>query len=313
MAINSYPLIFKKRVCEYYNENKDSIKISEILKIFNVSVGTLYNWINKYKNNNLHEKVKYNKESKFTPEIKCFIRNYIMVYPNFDYKIIIKKVIQKYKIDISKSSLYSIIEKLNFTRKKFKKSIIPNKEQFKNKIKSFKEKISKVPLNKIISIDETSIDTHTTSEYGWCEKGTKIKKIYNRSRIKYTIISAINNKKVILNKIIKGTANAIDFKEFIEEVVKNIKSKHYLLMDNARIHHSNIFKEYIDKTNHEIIYNIPYSPEFNPIEMVFSKFKSIIAKKDNSVYEKIIKNIKYAFNKITKNNLEKFYEKSLIF
>ena len=79
----------------------------------------------------------------------------------------------------------------------------------------------------------------------------------------------------------------------------------YLLMDNARIHHSRIVLDYIDTTNHQIIYNVPYCPEYNPIELVFSKFKSIIRKKIINNNTNLIKNIKIAFNKITKKRFNK--------
>ena len=52
--------------------------------------------------------------------------------------------------------------------------------------------------------------------------------------------------------------------------------KYYFLLDNARIHHYKKLKEYIKKTNIEFIYNVPYMPEFNPIELVFKDFKTYL-------------------------------------
>ncbi len=40
-------------------------------------------------------------------------------------------------------------------------------------------------------------------------------------------------------------------------------------MDNARIRHNKILKEYMMNNNINSIYNIPYSPEYNPIEKIF--------------------------------------------
>lgn len=126
--VNCYPLLYKIRVCEYYFEYKCTQHISDILSIFKISNGTLYNWIIKYTKGELIEKKPYNKISIFTPEIKCYIRAYIIKYSNFYYKNLIKAVKRKYKIIICKTSLYDIINKLNITRKKYKKRIIPNKK-----------------------------------------------------------------------------------------------------------------------------------------------------------------------------------------
>ena len=85
-------------------------------------------------------------------------------------------------------------------------------------------------------------------------------------------------------------------------------------MDNARIHHSKIVKEYMYKTKNEIIFNAPYSPEMNPIEHLFSKIKGIIRnKKTNTETKKLIKNIKKALSKVTQKEIENYYKKSLNF
>ena len=44
-------------------------------------------------------------------------------------------------------------------------------------------------------------------------------------------------------------------------------------MDNAGIHKKPCVKEWWPKLNMEPIWNIGYSPEFQPIEAVFSKVK----------------------------------------
>lgn len=126
--INCYPLIYKKRVCEYYFEHKYVQKISEIVKLFKIANGTLYNWINKYTRDILVEKKSYIKTSKYTPEIKCFIRSYIIKHIDFDYKKLITSIKHKYKLIASQSMIYSIINNMNITHKKFKKRIIPNQK-----------------------------------------------------------------------------------------------------------------------------------------------------------------------------------------
>ncbi|ARF09407.1 HTH and integrase core domain protein [Indivirus ILV1] len=305
--VNCYPLIYKIRVCEYYLQYKQEKSITEILKIFNISNGTLYSWVNKYTQGILNEKKPYNKKSIVTPEIKCYIRNYIMKHANFYYKNLLKSIKKKYNIQISKSLLYDIIGKMNITRKKFKQRIIPNKNKYKLMIKQFKNKIKGISQDDIISVDETSINTHISLDYGWSEKGTKIIKVHKKSRITYTVISAISNKSILHNVVIKGSSNAESFKQFIMKVVGNTNKPKYLLMDNARIHHSKIVKDYIDTTNSRIIYNVPYSPEYNPIEMIFSKVKRIIKTKNNSSDRILKNNIHKSFKKVTISDLKNCY------
>ena len=45
-------------------------------------------------------------------------------------------------------------------------------------------------------------------------------------------------------------------------------------MDNMRVHHSRVSKEAYKELDLTPIFNIAYSPQFNPIESVFSMIKS---------------------------------------
>jgi transposase len=135
-----------------------------------------------------------------------------------------------------------------------------------------------------------------------------------KQRIRYSVISAVSNRKVINTKIIKGSVNSIMFIEFIKEVIDKIKDNNVLFMDNARIHHSKLFTEYMKTVKNKILYNVPYCSELNPIEMVFSQVKSIVHKKDNNENsQKLQNNIRNGFNKITQENLKGYYKKSLTF
>jgi transposase len=45
-------------------------------------------------------------------------------------------------------------------------------------------------------------------------------------------------------------------------------------MDNMRVHHSRLAKEMYEKLKLVPLFNIAYSPQFNPIECVFSMMKA---------------------------------------
>jgi len=92
----------------------------------------------------------------------------------FLYKKLITLIKKKFKVNISKSSLYYTLKKLNITRKRYRcKYIYKRRNIHAEEIKSFKQKIKQVNQNDIISIDETHIDTHINSVYEWNRKGKK--------------------------------------------------------------------------------------------------------------------------------------------
>jgi transposase len=287
---------FKEHILKLYHSR--IFKVSELLKIGNISNGTLYNWIKSY--NLLRKPI--NRKSKITCEIRCYIFSTIMKNNTFNWRYLIKSVNLKFKTKISKSYLYLIIKKLNLTKKKCRKrNIFKSKDKWMNDEKNFKKRISKCKIDDIISIDETSIDTLITNNYGWNIKGKRIlKKNFNVKRIRWTLICGISNRKIVSKMLIKGSAKKENFNEFMKGLPKN---KNYL-MDNARIHHNKDLKLMF---KNRIIYNVPYSPETNPIEMFFSELKSNL-RKELLINEKTI--IK-CINKCNNKNLNKYFHHSL--
>ncbi len=49
-------------------------------------------------------------------------------------------------------------------------------------------------------------------------------------------------------------------------------------MDNARIHHRTTLRELVETAGCHILYLPPYSPDFNPIELLWSWFKDNVRK-----------------------------------
>jgi transposase len=301
----TYSNDFKKLVIDCYYSNKYSIK--QLLELFKISNGTLFNWINGQLGNSRKRK------SKFTELLKEYIKKYVMARINFNYRLLLNRLKLIFKITISKSSIYNILKSIGITKKKLYKRYIPKQLTHKyNKLKNdLKESLNKIN-KKIISIDECSVDTHINNNFGWGSKGKRINIIKRQPKIRYTLICAISETKIEHYKIIKSSANSIVFTEFINELTSNINDEPLnILLDNARIHHSRYLKEHINN-NINFIYNVPYTPEYNPIEQMFSKLKFLL-RKSNITNQNVIKKIKLSLKKITTNNLIGYFRNSFRF
>lgn len=68
-------------------------------------------------------------------------------------------------------------------------------------------------------------------------------------------------------------------------------------MDNMRIHHAKAVKAVVEELKINVTFLPPYSPDLNPIEMMWSKIKAILRKmKIRTVYE-LDSGINFAFLK----------------
>ena len=76
------------------------------------------------------------------------------------------------------------------------------------------------------------------------------------------------------HKIFDNSVNIPKFKEFLQELrAMNGEDKIALLMDNLSAHRSEKSKAEMARLGFRTIFNVPYSPELNPIEFTFSKIK----------------------------------------
>ena len=122
---------------------------------------------------------------------------------------------------------------------------------------------------------------------------------------------AISNKEIMLYAIYEKSVNGENYINFIKELIEKYGNGYTLLMDNAAIHKTKKFQDYSKHENINILYNIPYNPETNPIKMLFCPIKKNIKLNDTSTIINIEKSIEnYIFN-INETVLIKMFNKSL--
>lgn len=84
---------------------------------------------------------------------------------------------------------------------------------------------------------------------------------------------------IIGYKILDGGFDRTHFFDFIENMILEgkLSSDMVLVMDNVRFHHVNEIKELLRINLIQFVYLPSYSPQFNPIENVFSVLKSKVS------------------------------------
>ena len=236
-----------------------------------------------------------------------FVKRSLCLNPYQIQTEMLEKINKKFNLDLSLNIIKKILKILNYTKKKASRRFY-NKDLKKHKHnkREFKKKIKKINKDDIICLDEVGITRDTYNAFGYCHS-TKRLEYYvdiNSIRIKRSLIVAISNEKVIQYEVLKDkNVNGEIFKKFIEDLTKKIKNK-YILMDNINFHKSKNIAEIIEKSNNKILFIPPYSPEFNPIEKVFSVFKAYINKKINPTtkFKNINSIIELFFEKTTNFN-----------
>ena len=310
--VNNYSIGFKYTAVKLYLKIESIRKVSLLL---DCSKSSIQRWVEEYFETGEIKKEYKQRKSKFTTEILNFIKDLIKNNITITLAKISKKVNKQYKINASISHLYYIIKyKLKLTHKQLRSKYYPLKKLptlKKDKYEYYKE-LKKIGIDNIISIDETGFYLNMKKANGRCLKGSRCyDTIYTYPFVKFNFICAIKNGKIIGYKLYKDRCgiDAEKFSAFYDECIKNKYKKHLIILDNARFHKSQFVKDNIYNSNNKIIYSLPYNPNLNPIENLFSQLKSHIKNRSPDNYEQLKSDLDYIIkNKVLKEHLENYFK-----
>lgn len=92
-----------------------------------------------------------------------------------------------------------------------------------------------------------------------------------------TFVGAIRARGWVAPLVVDGAINGRIFLAWVEQhLVSQLKPDDVVIMDNLSSHKVAGVAEAIEEAGATLHYLPPYSPDFNPIELAFSKFKRLI-------------------------------------
>jgi len=194
------------------------------------------------------------------------------------------KINEEYQINVSQTTISKYIKGFHFSVKRLhliaQASTKPALEISRREYSSWFLQRHNDRRN-LIFIDETGFQVVMRRFYGRSLKGTRACNVVPaiRSRNK-TVIAAISENELLLYNTPDCSGNRDSFLDFITNLCDHLNSKFLkeciLIMDNASFHRCSEIQQTIIRRGHELKFLPPYSPYFNPIECLFSQWKSIV-------------------------------------
>jgi len=179
----------------------------------------------------------------------------------------------------SQSFISSALKKVGITRKRL--SLVPierNSPRLIEMRKVYGHAMNDITLDRLVFLDETGFNLHSSQNYGYSMKNTKafISVQANRG-INQSLMCAIDINGVVAFEILSGAYNGDKFKLFIETKLFDYFEEHsssILVMDNCRFHHRQDVLKLLNDRRIQYKFIPPYSPQLNPIEEFFSCLKA---------------------------------------
>jgi transposase len=131
-----------------------------------------------------------------------------------------------------------------------------------------------------VFIDETGASTKMARLRGRSPRGERCRAPVPHGHWKTTtFVGALRLEGMTAPMVLDGAMNGPAFLAYVEQVlVPTLSQGDIVVMDNLPAHKPVAVREAIEAAGAELLFLPPYSPDFNPIEMAFSKLKSFLKK-----------------------------------
>jgi transposase len=166
-----------------------------------------------------------------------------------------------------------------------------------------------VPIEKLVFLDEAGAKTNMTRTHGRAPRGVRvIEKVPHGHWLTTTMISAIRSTGPFASAIVSGATDSDVFGTYVRQVLApELKAGDVVILDNLQPHKAAGVKEMIEAAGARLLYLPPYSPDFNPIENMWSKVKRQLRSTAARTFESLQQAVWSALDHVTPQDCIGFF------
>lgn len=159
-------------------------------------------------------------------------------------------------------------------------------------------------------LDESSANTSLAQRNGWGLKGHRIRSFLPFGRWHTTtMICAIRCEGVFAPLILDGAMDGAAFLAYVEQfLLPELSADDVVIMDNLSTHKTEAIERAFSVAGKRLLYLPPYSPDYNPIENMWSKVKAAIRKTAARTLHGLMYAMAEALDSVTKNDCHGYFK-----
>jgi transposase len=166
-----------------------------------------------------------------------------------------------------------------------------------------------VNVGKLIFLDESAVNTAMVRDCGRCPRGERLVDsapagLWRTS----TLVAAIGLNGVVAPMVIDGPLNGESFAQYVQtSLVAELEPGNIVVMDNLPVHKSTRVADAIAAAGCVLVFLPPYSPDYNPIENMGSKIKSLLRAAAARTFQAVVDAAGSALRSITPADCDGFF------
>jgi len=173
----------------------------------------------------------------------------------------------------------------------------------------WQEQMPDLDVRRLVFIDESGAKTNLTRTRGRSERGKRLKGFAPLGHWHTTtMISAVDLAGVRASMVLDGATDTEAFCVYIERVLApTLRGGEIVVMDNLQPHKHPRVRQAIEAAGATLVYLPPYSPDFNPIEPMWSKVKQALRSAAARTFAALLDAIKAALASINAADCSGFF------
>jgi len=160
-------------------------------------------------------------------------------------------------------------------------------------------------LDRLVFLDESGVNLAETRLYGRAPSDERVIDYVPDARFeRKTILVSVKLNGQMSSLLFGGALNGKLFIQYIKEFLSQIlKEGDIVVLDNCTAHKVAGVKKAIEACGAKVLYLPAYSPDFNPVELLWSKVKAILRREKARTFEALEKALKLALDSVSVNDI----------
>lgn len=252
-----------------------------VARSLNVDVSTVWRTVKRFHQTGEVTKTRVPQQHrKLTKPVELVILHLVLSTPGIYLREIQKEIFEILGADVSSAVICRFLHQTRFTRQRLKHAALQRDKQLRSQ---FVSDVSIYSREMLIFLDESGSDRRDClRKYGYSLRGRP--PICHKLLIRgehVSLIAFMSVAGVLDCTMVRGSVNGDVFYDFVEKCLlphlmpfDGHNPNSVVILDNCTIHHMDDVVQMIHDVGCLIHFLPPYSPDYNPIESMFSKVKT---------------------------------------
>lgn len=161
----------------------------------------------------------------------------------------------------------------------------------------------------VVFLDETSTHTSFTRTHGRAPTGQRVPGTVPRNHgPNISCLAALTPHGVVTSLAIPGSVDGRVFRQWIAtELLPRLDAGTTIVLDNLSVHRSADIRQVVAAAGCHLRFLPAYSPDFNPIELTFSRLKAHLRSAGKRTFDDVVTEIGVSFTSVTPQHAQAWY------